>query len=40
MRSRPVPRTLDMQKMGTVFCLRLLEAAVIQSSGHLTTRGT
>jgi hypothetical protein len=35
-----VPSTLDMQKMGTVFCLRLLEAAVMQSSVDFTTRGT
>ncbi len=35
-----MPSTLDMQKMGTVFCLRLLEAAVMQSSVDFTTRGT
>ena len=39
MSERPDPDTLDTQNMGTVFFLRLLEAAVMQSSSDLTTRG-
>ena len=36
----PVPRTLEIQNIGTMFFLRLLLAAVITSSWELTTRGT
>ena len=36
---KPDPVTLDTQNIGTVFFLRLLEAAVIQSSSDFTTNG-
>merc|ERR1719430_937223 len=38
--SNPVPSTLDTQKIGTILFLSWFEAAVIQSSLDLTTRGT